>query len=164
MSDSSAALPSPSCVRAALRLDGPAPPADLPPPPFALPTRHLAPPPEWCRTRFNASFEAEVARAPLDLHAHLRRIGFASHTDDDEQLQGAVADLFIALGSAGRALRARVLDEQRARLPATLVRLLDAHLDSGLAAGSLVPHITTAVLARPGANGAAFLRSSAPRS
>lgn len=57
-----------------------------------------------------------VVRNPSDLISHMRRIVLQEKLGDSETLYAALVDLFIALGSKGKALRSRLLRQYRARL------------------------------------------------
>jgi hypothetical protein len=57
-----------------------------------------------------------IIRNPADLISHMRRIILLGKIGDSEELYAALIDLFITLGSKGKALRSRLLQQYRSRL------------------------------------------------
>ncbi|HLF98323.1 MAG TPA: hypothetical protein VI457_14375 [Methylococcaceae bacterium] len=84
--------------------------------------------------------EQRIAAEPSHLLHHIRRIALAYQLDRPESLYGALIDLFLVLGTDGRALRRRMTEGARARLlpehHAHLTRWLQ---DSTLSAESVPP-------------------------
>lgn len=73
-----------------------------------------------------------VARCRGDLQAHVLRIYLHTEHGDTDQLTGALADLFITLGSKGRDLKLRMLDLASPHLDDAWLSFLYDHLDNGL--------------------------------
>lgn len=90
-----------------------------------------------------------VSSQPHDLEAHVRRIQYHLDTADSAALFGALADLFIALGSRGYPLRLRLLERAAPLLPAAELALLFEHVDSGLGADTALPDCHHSRLTRP---------------
>ncbi|MFM2065109.1 MAG: hypothetical protein RLZZ584_18 [Pseudomonadota bacterium] len=82
---------------------------------------------------------ALVARDALDLEAHARRVMQACQPEFRDRLFGAMLDVFLALGSSGRGLRAALLDKARAHLGADELTFLQQHLEPGLAPMAQLP-------------------------
>lgn len=82
---------------------------------------------------------ALVARDPLDLEAHARRIVMACQPELRDRLFGALIDVFLALGSRGRGLRAALLDKARAHLESDELHFLEQHLEHGLSPLAQLP-------------------------
>ncbi|WP_295388592.1 hypothetical protein [uncultured Thiodictyon sp.] len=88
-----------------------------------------------------------VARTPADLTAHTRRVLLCLNQADPAALFGSLADLFIALGQRGEALRRRLFDLARPLLPEAQARPLAAWLEQGGVDDRVLPDDTHAVLA-----------------
>jgi hypothetical protein len=88
---------------------------------------------------------ALVARDPLDLEAHSRRVVMACQPEFRERLFGAMLDLFLALGGHGRGLRTALLHKARAHLALDELRFLEQHLEAGLAPLASLPSDAGAV-------------------
>ncbi len=89
---------------------------------------------------------------PLDVSAHWERLQAALELPGNEPVQGALADIFVALGSADVAFKRKALHKVKTRLAAHVVRWFDAQTDQGS-----LPRITPlatrwSVLARPSAD------------
>ncbi|MGY0196157.1 hypothetical protein ACWA7J_13930 [Leptothrix sp. BB-4] len=82
---------------------------------------------------------AAIARDPLDLEAHVRRVQLACVAPLTDLAFGALVDLFLALGPRGRALRGRLLDQAEAWLAPEDAHFLRAYLDVGLNRGVALP-------------------------
>lgn len=87
-----------------------------------------------------------VARDPLDLEAHVRRIMFTTHAPHHGKAFGALLDLFLALGPQGQPLRQMMLDIGESCIEPDEARFLRAHLETGLARNALLPAGTGALL------------------
>jgi hypothetical protein len=84
----------------------------IPDPEFALGTsRELRMPPEWRNATAADYLAHRVSRSPRDLLAHTQRIGLLAELRDEAGACGALRDLHIALGPAGRGLRDRLLGQ-----------------------------------------------------
>ncbi len=88
-----------------------------------------------------------VARTPADLTAHTRRVLLCLSQQEPAPLFGSLADLFIALGDRGGALRQRLFNLARPWLPDPQARLLAAWLDQGYVDDRALPDDTHTVLA-----------------
>lgn len=82
---------------------------------------------------------ARVARDPLDLESHTRRVLLASRAPFTEFAFGALLDLFLVLGPRGRALRARLLASAEGWLEADEAHFLRQALDAGLVRSTALP-------------------------
>ena len=91
-------------------------------------------------------FTAQVARDPLDVEAHARRVLLASRPPLTDRVFGALVDLFLALGDRGRGLRRQLLDQAMPWLDPDDAHFLRQHLDSGLARGARLPALAWSVL------------------
>ncbi len=80
--------------------------------------------------------EERIERNPRDLHAHVERVLLRIGCRDGADVHAALVDLFVALGTGGRALRVRLIGMAAAQLTAGQRAFLEAHLDAGLDAGS----------------------------
>lgn len=67
-----------------------------------------------------------------DLRSHVQRILLLIENGDASELQGALVDLFIALGDKGGGLKRRLLDLAGPRLPRTAVAFLTQRLPTGI--------------------------------
>jgi hypothetical protein len=74
----------------------------------------------------------QVARDPLDVEAHVRRVLLACRPPLAERIFGALVDLFLAFGDRARGLRRLLLDQAEPWLDPQDAHLLRIHLDSGL--------------------------------
>lgn len=72
-----------------------------------------------------------ILENPNDLRSHVQRILLLTDGDDESALQGALIDLFIALGERGDALKARMLTHAAPRLSRTAVLFFERNLDIG---------------------------------
>jgi hypothetical protein len=82
---------------------------------------------------------ARIARDPLDLEAHTRRVLLASRAPLTEFAFGALLDLYLVLGPRGRALRSRLLATAEGWLESDEAHYLRQALDAGLVRGSALP-------------------------
>lgn len=89
---------------------------------------------------------SSVARDPLDLESHSRRVLLALRLSDADRLMAAMVDLFLALGPRGMGLRRRLLDLAAAQLEAEDALFLRDHLASGLPVGTPLPAGCASVL------------------
>lgn len=90
----------------------------------------------------------QIKRQPQDLLAHVQRIKLAAQHGLQDYLRGGLTDLFIALGSRGRALRELMLSQVQGQLPeAELVTFKDS-LESGMDARSVIEYPGVSVLNR----------------
>lgn len=87
-----------------------------------------------------------VARDPLDLEAHARRVLLASQSDLPGRAFTALIDLFLALGARGRGLRESLLELAAPALAPDDRAFFEQHLEPGLSAGTGLPIGTHAVL------------------
>jgi hypothetical protein len=84
-------------------------------------------------------FSMQIARDPLDLEAHARRVLLASRPPLTDRAFGALVDLFLALGHRGRALRRQLLEQADPWLDPDDAHFLRAHLDTELPRGAQLP-------------------------
>ena len=84
-------------------------------------------------------FTAQIARDPLDIEAHARRVLLASRPPLTDRAFGALIDLFLALGDRGRGLRRQLLEHALPWLDPDDAHLLRLHLDAGLTRGTRLP-------------------------
>jgi hypothetical protein len=109
----------------------------LPHPEFGLANISAINLPKVWRDRRTADYLAHcIARNPRDLRAHARRIAVHHARGEDQDLAGAVIDLFIVLGDKGKSLKHLLLDRHDSELRRTgcypaLAQALD---------GALSPH------------------------
>lgn len=75
---------------------------------------------------------ADVARDPLQLEAHARRVLLACLADERVQVFDALVDCFLALGERGRGLREALLAQARGWLDDENHDFLARHLTTGL--------------------------------
>ena len=72
-----------------------------------------------------------VVTQPNDLRTHVQRILVCLRRRDEPSLRGSLVDLFIALGSKGKALKLRMLEITAPILSRTATAFLKRHVDSG---------------------------------
>lgn len=89
-----------------------------------------------------------VKRVPDDLHTHVQRIYFASQYRSQAETYGALVDLFISLGSRGKALRTQMLAVADAQLAGQSSEFLRATLETSLAAKDVVPGDAISMLSK----------------
>jgi hypothetical protein len=82
---------------------------------------------------------ALVARDPLDLEAHARRVVMACQPGLRDRLFGALIDVFLALGNRGKGLRTTLLHKARGHLELDELRFLEQHLEAGLSPLAQLP-------------------------
>ncbi|MEX8518607.1 MAG: hypothetical protein AB3X44_08855 [Leptothrix sp. (in: b-proteobacteria)] len=82
---------------------------------------------------------AMIARDPLDLASHVRRVLLACRPPLTERAFGALVDLFLALGSQGRGLRQSMLEQAESWLDPDDANFLRAYMDLGLRTDSSLP-------------------------
>lgn len=87
-----------------------------------------------------------VARDPADVKSHVQRIFWLIDQDRAAQLGGALADLFIALGDKGRALRSRMLRVAAPHLSPVSNEFLQSRLGGELREADLLPEPDGSVL------------------
>jgi hypothetical protein len=73
-----------------------------------------------------------ILENPSDLRSHVQRILLLIDSGDEPDLQGALVDLFIALGDKGGGLKQRLLDLAAPRLPRTVMVFLRQRLATGI--------------------------------
>jgi tetratricopeptide (TPR) repeat protein len=73
-----------------------------------------------------------ILENPSDFRSHVQRILLLIDRGDEPDLQGALVDLFIALGDKGEGLKRRLLDLATPRLSRTVVVFLEHRLASGI--------------------------------
>lgn len=103
-----------------------------------------------------------VLRAPQDASAHLARLQTALQLGDVEPLQGALADLFVALPKEETAIRQAALALAAPRLPPYVAEAFDRN-----AHGHALTQVTTlatrwSVFAQPSASVPARIRRASP--
>lgn len=103
-----------------------------------------------------------VARDPLDLEAHVRRIVLATRERSSGHVFTALIDLFLALGLQGRELRALMLATARDALTPDEAAFFEQALEPGLARSAGLPMGTQSVL-DPGLMGAVEMVAQARR-
>lgn len=91
-------------------------------------------------------FSILVARDPLDIEAHTRRVLLASRPPLTDRAFGALVDLFLALGDRGRGLRRQLLEQAMPWLDPDDAHFLRAHLDTPLPRGAQLPSQRWSVL------------------
>lgn len=102
-----------------------------------------------------------VARAPQDPAAHLARLQAALQLGDTEPVQGALADLFVALPRTETALRQAALHLATPRLHTYVAEAFARHANGTLPA--ITPLATRwSVFAQPSANVPARVRRASP--
>jgi GNAT superfamily N-acetyltransferase len=84
-------------------------------------------------------FSMQVARDPLDIEAHARRVLLASRPPLTDRAFGALVDLFLALGDRGRGLRRQLLEQALPWLDPDDAHFLRSHLDTSLPRGAQLP-------------------------
>lgn len=85
--------------------------------------------PEEYRSILRDYFSHSVAREPLDLRSHVRRIFVAYSEEGATDLFAALIDLFIVLGDRGASLRRRMLEYSKSRLGTHEYRRLKEAID-----------------------------------
>jgi hypothetical protein len=103
-----------------------------------------------------------VARDPLDVEAHVRRVALATRERSSGHIFTALIDLFLALGPQGRALRALMLASARDGLTPEEAQFFEQALDPGLTRSAGLPMGTQSVL-DPGLMGAVEMVTQARR-
>jgi hypothetical protein len=93
--------------------------------------------------------EERIQRDPRDLHAHVERVLLRIAHRDRADIYAALVDLCVALGTCGRALRARLVAAAAAQLTPGQRAFLEAHLDAGLDASSAGAAVRGSCLAWP---------------
>jgi hypothetical protein len=73
-----------------------------------------------------------ILENPSDFRSHVQRILLLIDKGEEPDLQGALVDLFIALGEKGKGLKQRLLDLATPRLSRTVVVFLKQRLASGI--------------------------------
>lgn len=96
---------------------------------------------------------SSVARDPLDVEAHARRVALAVRERSASHAFTALIDLFLALGPRGRGLRALMLQTAQDCLAPEDVQFFEQAMDSGLKRGAALPMGTQSIL-DPGLMGA----------
>ncbi len=92
--------------------------------------------------------ERRILRRPRDLTSHVRRILTLNELDDADGIAGALADLYIVLGRAGPALRARLLSAVEPRIESAHAQFFRDHLERGLGATDPMPSFTRSRLSK----------------
>lgn len=72
-----------------------------------------------------------ILENPSDLRSHVQRILLLTEGTDESALQGALIDLFIALGERGDALKMRMLAHATPKLSRTALLFFERNLDIG---------------------------------
>lgn len=106
---------------------------------FYPPPQRFRYPPGVGESDLGAWLAQQVSLDRRRLHLHLQRIVLHAEQGTSEQLTGALVDLFITLGGAGKPLRQRLLRATRNRLASPMARFLQQHLDSGLQSHTPLP-------------------------
>lgn len=116
---------------------------------FALwTTTALQPDPRLPARAVGRFLEAQIARDPLDLRQHARRVWLAVDNADSPALFGAMVDLFLALGAKGRNLRSAMLGLAASHLAEEDLAYLHSHLEHGLSSREMLPFGVRSVLDR----------------
>jgi hypothetical protein len=89
---------------------------------------------------------SQICRDPLDLEAHVRRVLLSGRSSESGKAFSALVDLFLALGPAGKGLRAAMLNAVGAALSSDERGYFQTHLEQGLARGAALPVGTAAAL------------------
>lgn len=84
-------------------------------------------------------FSMQVARDPLDIEAHTRRVLLASRPPLTDRAFGALVDLFLVLGDRGRGLRRQLLEQALPWLDPDDAHFLRTHLETSLPRGAQLP-------------------------
>ncbi len=92
--------------------------------------------------------EQRVLRNPRDLLSHVRRLFTASALGDVAATEGALADLFIVLGSRGKPLRTRLFKLVADELSSEHRAFFFSHLEGGLDANEAMPNLPQSRLSR----------------
>ncbi len=92
--------------------------------------------------------EQRVLRNPRDLLSHVRRLFIASDLGDVAATEGALADLFIILGSRGKPLRTRLLEQVADKLSTERRAFFYSHLEGGLDVNEAMPNLPQSRLSR----------------
>lgn len=87
-----------------------------------------------------------VARDPLDLESHARRVALAASSQHAGQTFTALMDVFLALGDKGRNLRTQLLEMATPSLSSEDADFFRQALISGLSRGAGLPMGTHSVL------------------
>jgi hypothetical protein len=103
---------------------------------------------------------SQIARDPLDLESHVRRVSLAADGGEPGQAFTAMVDLFLALGPKGRGLRSMLIRHAEKALTPEELDYLRAALDSGLSPGMDLPLGVHAALDPGLMNGTAMVRHS----
>lgn len=82
---------------------------------------------------------SQICRDPLDLEAHVRRVLLSGRSSEPGKAFSALADLFLALGPAGKGLRAAMLNAVGSALSSDERGYFQTHLEQGLARGAALP-------------------------
>ena len=85
--------------------------------------------------------EKKIHRNPRNLLSHVQRTLLHHSKSDANATYGALIDLYLVLGSRGRALRKNLLEKTKALFSENQLSFLSQHLDSGLKA----EHLTSAI-------------------
>ena len=83
--------------------------------------------------------ERRILRRPRDLESHVRRILALRQLKDADGIAGALADLFLVLGSRGKALKERLYHAVRKHIEPSYARFFGRHLDRGLSPTDPMP-------------------------
>ncbi|HIP53307.1 MAG TPA: hypothetical protein EYH03_04765 [Chromatiales bacterium] len=111
-------------------------------------TRRLAPRfkiAEW-NDAYLRYMQRRLRRNPRDLKSHVRRILMLHDQGRNEACFGALVDLFLVLGSGGRALRNKLLAQLQEDLSSAQRVFLQEHLEGGLTSLDPLPEETVASL------------------
>ncbi len=92
--------------------------------------------------------EQRIVRHPRDLLSHVRRLFLARALCDNDAIMGALADLFLVLGSRGRQLRTRLLSYVEDQLTPRQCGFFAAHLENGINAAEAIPDIPQSRLSK----------------
>lgn len=90
----------------------------------------------------------QAARHPHDLKSHARRLLLHARRKEPDAAYGALLDIFLVLGSNGRAFRERMLLLASGLIGAERAFALSERLERGVAADDLMPLCTQSRLSR----------------
>jgi tetratricopeptide (TPR) repeat protein len=116
-------------------------------PAFAYPAGGRLRPSEACDAQDAwRHLTSAVARDPLDVESHARRVLLAIHSGQGPHVVTALLDLFLAVGDKARDLRSQLLQQAQGVLPPDEWQFFASHLDNGLAPQAGLPLGTLSVL------------------
>lgn len=92
--------------------------------------------------------EQKIQRNPRDLRSHVQRVLMLHALRDAPGVNGALIDLYLALGPNGMALRQRLLEGTADQLASTQLEFLSRHLETGLSGSEVIPDVSRSCLSK----------------